>query len=89
MNEIFSLFDSKAEYYMPPFFERNANTAVRAVEAAMATDNHPIYKNAEDYSLFHVGSWDQETGRITSEGPRHVTDCWVIRAKLTNTPKED
>lgn len=83
MNEIYSIFDSKAVYYMPFFVERNDMTAIRALEAAMQPD-HPIYKNAEDYSLFHIGTWNQETGTITSLGPKHVTDAWIVRARLDN-----
>lgn len=83
MNEIYSIFDSKAEYYMPFFVERNDMTAIRAMEAAMQPD-HPIYKNATDYSLFHIGTWDQETGAIRTKGPKHVTDAWVVKAKLIN-----
>lgn len=83
MNEIFAIWDSKAEYYMPPFFERNELTAIRALEAALKPE-HPIYQHAEDYQLFHVGTWNPETGTIQSTVPKHITNAWVIKAQLTN-----
>lgn len=65
---------------MPFFTERNDQTAIRAVLAAMGGD-HPIAKNAEDYSLFWIGQWDQEKGTIdTPATPRHVADCWALKA---------
>ena len=88
MNEIYSIFDAKAAYYMPPFFERNDMTAIRALEAALVED-HPIYKNAEDYQLFHIGTWRPEEGIIRSTTPKHVTDAWIVKAKLINSRETD
>lgn len=83
MNEIYSIWDAKAEYYMPFFCERNDMTAIRVLEAAMTPD-HPIYKNAEDFQLFHIGTWNPEEGVVKSTTPKHVTDAWVIKAKTLN-----
>lgn len=88
MNEIYSVFDSKAEYYMPFFVERNDMTAIRALEAAMQP-GHPLWANATDYSLFHIGTWDQETGNIRVTGPKHITDAWIVKAKLTNDKENE
>lgn len=85
-NQFYSIYDSKAEAYLPPFLERNDMTAIRAVEEAIQDINHPIHKNSADYSLFYLGVWDPETGYISHEpnGPKHITDCWVIKARYVN-----
>lgn len=84
MNQIYAIWDSKAQYYMPFFVERNDACAVRAVENAIRENDHQLKKHSEDYSLFWIGTWDQEHGTITNGNgtPRHVTDCWVIAAQL-------
>ncbi|WNK14759.1 MAG: nonstructural protein [Microvirus sp.] len=90
MNEIFAIYDHKAELYMEFFKERNKATAIRAVMAAMEDVNHPIRKNATDYSLFHIATWDPELGTFTKAqetGNKHVTDCWILRAKIENDQK--
>jgi len=84
-NEIFAIFDTKAEAYMPPFFERNAMTAIRALEAAMNDPEHPLRKNAEDYTLYHIATWNPETGEITVGQMKSVVDCWILRSKIVGT----
>lgn len=83
MNEYYAIWDSKAEYYMPPFLERNDMTAIRALRAAMQ-DEGQLSRHATDYSLFHIGTWDQISGTILCTGPKHVTDAWIIKAQIEN-----
>lgn len=64
--EIFSVFDSKAAAFMKPFFAHNTAMAERAFSDEAATPGSPVAKHPEDYTLYHVGSFDDTTALITT-----------------------
>lgn len=82
MNEIYAIYDSKADYYQPFWVERNDSTAIRALQAALDKKDHPLRMNAGDYSLYHLGTYSPESGRIMAHGPRHVADAWSVLSQM-------
>lgn len=60
--EVFSLFDAKAEGYMRPFSSHNVQTATRDFGVATLDGNTDVAKNPEDFTLYHIGSFDTLTG---------------------------
>ncbi len=58
----FSVFDSKAEVFSKPFFEGTKGSAIRAFSDAVNEEGHTFHKHAEDYTLFHVGAYDDSMG---------------------------
>lgn len=64
MQNIYTVYDSKAEAYMQPFFSQTAGTAARAFEKAVNDPQHDFHQNAGDYTLFEIGQWDEHTGKI-------------------------
>lgn len=66
--QIFSIYDSKAEAYLPPFYSQNPRTALRQMVAAVTDASHQFCKYPEDYTLFHIGSFDDELGLVQSLG---------------------
>lgn len=83
---IFSVFDSKAEKYLPPFFSDTSASATRALVNVMHDPNHEFTKFAEDYALFEIGYWNQETGEVVPKlnGPTNIVGCWTLKAALVN-----
>lgn len=63
MMGIFSIFDSKAEAYMQPFFTKEA-VAMREFANLVADKGHAIGQHPEDYTLFCVGAWNEQTGLL-------------------------
>ena len=67
--KIFSVFDSKVESYMTPFFMRHNGEAIRAF-TQMVTDtsnpNNMAAKYPADFTLFELGSFDDSTGKIST-----------------------
>lgn len=63
-NGVYSVFDSKAEAYLPPFTLKNDALALRAFVGALTDDNHVFSKHSADYTLFRVGSWDESKGLL-------------------------
>lgn len=70
--EIFAVYDSAAERYLQPFFGETVAVGVRKFEH---TVNHPQSAFSEypaDYTLFHIGTFDQESGSVQSFAPRNL-----------------
>ncbi len=71
--EIFSVFDSKAQAFLPPFFLPMLGQATRVFQNAANDEGHAFGKNPSDYTLFHLGSFDDETAKITTKiTPRNL-----------------
>jgi len=60
----FSIYDSKGEAYMTPFFSQSKGTALRMFMDEVANPKSVINHHPEDYSLFHVGEFDELRGVI-------------------------
>lgn len=65
--KVFSVYDSKGEVYSKPIVEINAGTALRsfADAAGAVNQDNAISQHPEDYTLFELGRWDDETGNVT------------------------
>lgn len=63
--QIFTVRDSKAEAFMSPFFMQANGQAIRAFADSVNGQNEQFSKHPEDYSLWHLGSYDEATGVIT------------------------
>lgn len=58
----FSVFDLKAEAFLPPFYAQTTGLAIRMFESAASDQNHDFHKYATDYTLFELGTFDQAKG---------------------------
>lgn len=62
--KIFTIFDSKADYYLPPFFARTNAEAIRTFSQAVNDSSHHIGQNHADFTLFYIGDYDETTGFV-------------------------
>jgi len=69
---IYSINDNKAQAYLPPFFLHNKNIAIRHFADCVKDKNHQFAKNPEDYSLWEIGEFDDNTGEIKYYSPHHA-----------------
>lgn len=53
--------------YMTPSVDYNDASAVRNFEHAVLQKDSLFNSHAEDYSLYRIGVFDNETGRISAE----------------------
>lgn len=72
MVEIFAVFDAVADRFIDPFPAPNVGVALRGFEEACLVEGSQFSKHPEDYSLFHVGTWDGETGVLTGQEGRKI-----------------
>jgi hypothetical protein len=51
MENIYAIYDVKAEQFLPPFFAKTNGVEIRMFEQAANDQQHDFNKYAEDYSL--------------------------------------
>lgn len=78
---IFSIYDSKAEAYMQPFFAQEG-VAKREFGNLVMDKGHAIGKHREDYTLFYMGSWNESTGVIDGINPRSICNGLDLGNKI-------
>jgi len=64
LHQIMSIYDSKVDAFLPPFYAQTKGQALRMFQDAVNQDGHTFNKHAADYTLFHIGSFDDETGWV-------------------------
>jgi len=63
----YSIKDAKANVFSAPFFSINDKTAQRSFEQATNDPNTTINKNPEDFSLYRLGNFNDQSGEIYPE----------------------
>ena len=74
---IYSIHDSKAQAYLPPFYLHNKNMAIRSFSDAVQDQTTAFYRHPEDYSLWEIGEFDDITGEIIYYTPHHALGTGV------------
>ncbi len=70
---VFGIFDVKAKCYSPPFFMSHNGQAIRFLQDLCSNVEAPIAKHPEDYILYSLAEFDNETGKfISKSNPEHL-----------------
>lgn len=79
--ELFTVLDVKAKVYLPPFTFRSRAEAVRAFSESAHDPKHMFGKHPEDFILFAVGTYDDNSGLPTAlNAPEHILSALVVTA---------
>lgn len=71
--QVFSIYDSKAQAFLPPFFLPKESVAIRVFSSAASDPEHAFGAFPGDYTLFHIGSFDDDNAKIeTKATPRNL-----------------
>lgn len=65
---LFSIYDDKAKAYLAPFFLPTLQVGQRVFRDAVNDPSTNFYKNPGDYTLFCLGTWDQNSAKFELEG---------------------
>jgi len=78
---VFSIFDQAAGAYLRPYFSRSDDEGTRSFSKAAQDGDGLISEHPEDFTLFRVGTWDDNTGELDGSAPvKLVTALEVIAA---------
>lgn len=72
MQKAFSIKDSKAEVYNPPFFKPTHGEAERTFRELANDEKTNVNKYPEDFSLWYVGNYNEQTGILEPKEPTHL-----------------
>ncbi len=80
----FSVYDDKAKAFLPPFFLPESGMAARVFKDCVNSKEHQFGQNPDDYTLFHVGSFCQNTGTLASMAPKTLGNGVLFVTPETN-----
>lgn len=61
---LFSIYDSKVNSYQSPFPTTHQGYALRHFESLVNDTSSPYGQNPSDFTLFSIGSFDTDTGKL-------------------------
>lgn len=82
---VFAVYDAAAEAYLLPFFFDTKGMAIRSFSDAVNTAESGFGQHAADYTLFHIGSYDQSDGTLEPCLPDSMGNAlqYVVDAPVT------
>lgn len=73
VQKMYSVRDSKAEFYERPFLQHTHAEAQRSFASIARDPQNPIGKNPEDFDLYYLGEYDNVTGKLDPlPAPEHI-----------------
>ncbi len=73
-HKIFSIFDVKAQAYLPPFCLPERGMAIRTFSDCVNSKDHQFSLHPGDYTLFELGVWDDAVAIIASQAGSKVVN---------------
>jgi hypothetical protein len=70
--QCFTVYDSAAQHYLEPFFAPSVEFAIREFRSAVNTPEHQFNKFPEDFTLFHIGTFEPESGVLNPVHPHSL-----------------
>lgn len=70
--QVFTVYDSAAMAYLEPFFAPTIEFAIRSFREIVNKEGHQFNRFPEDYTLFHIGEFDEMKGELVPCDPRSL-----------------
>jgi len=78
--KMFSIRDTKAEIFNPPFFKHTHGEAERDFSTLVNDEKSMPSKYPEDYDLYYVGTYDDQTGKLSPvDTPEHLIKAIQVK----------
>lgn len=83
---IYTIFDQASETYMRPFFSHADGQAKRSFSDVANDPDHEIGKHPKDYSLWHIGIFDDNKAEIIPQQKKCLMTA--LEAQAQNKPSD-
>lgn len=78
--QVLSAFDKKARSFLQPFYASHMDVGVRSFKEAANTPEHQVCKHAQDFALYRLGQWDDESGKFELfPQPVHLAEALALK----------
>lgn len=80
--KITAVYDQKSKLFMFAAFTRTSADATRAFTQAVNDKDTMLSRNPEDFQLYELGSFDDETGKVESlDRPEKIVDAYNVKTQ--------
>ena len=69
---VYAIFDRASGIYDRPWCAHSDQAAIRSFTDIAQDAEHPIGKHPEDFTLFRVGTWQDDKGEMVGESAEKV-----------------
>lgn len=87
--KIYSIRDAKGQIFHTPFYQRTHGEAERNFRTVANDQKSNIAQFPEDYDLYYIGEYDDQTGKIESlPTPQHIikaVQCLNAASQIANS----
>lgn len=74
----FAVHDKAVGAFLPLFFARSKGEAIRSFSTAVTQQDHQFAKNSGDYTLYHLGEFDDGNGHFEAVDPQRVLSALEV-----------
>ena len=82
--EMYAVKDIKAGIFHPPLFAHNAPHAIRMCSSVLDNEESQFAKWPADFQIFHIGSFDDQSGNIDAIAPQLLCGFLDLYTELSN-----
>lgn len=87
---VMAVYDIKARAFLVPFYVGHIDIGRRAFGDVANDPQHQISKNAEDFILYYLGKWNDESAEFTLEQkPSHLGTALNYKKDKVNVQGKD
>lgn len=90
--QVYAVFDKAVGAYLPPFYTRSKGEALRSFSDACNDGKSNFTRYPNDYTLFHLGVYDDAGGNFQTFDPVRVisaVECLAPSAEVIERQRED
>lgn len=86
LKQVFSVYDSKAEFFADPMYAKTTAEMLRGWHEAVHNDKLDIGQYPADYTLFHIATFNLDTGELSplDNGKVNLGTALEAQAKTSN-----
>lgn len=81
---VYTIYDVASGAYMRPFFLQSDGQAMRAFTDIATDAEHDVGKHPEDYTLYRIGTYDDNKGQLIPEDPESLATALEVVASSRN-----
>lgn len=82
--QAFTIRDSKSEVFNSPWFAKTIGEAQRMFRELTLDSKSTINKYPEDFDLYHVGTYDDNTGKFEPfDTPQHIVKAIQLKTETS------